>query len=166
LKLLPSDVPPGFELDVHQAVAELLPKLDSHQSEQLTKRLLQAAIGKALQPWHKQEEIEKIIEQARTQLPIQVRSWGSTPTEWEVRVVHAAANGIAQLGSGAPLAEVRAAAVEAGKKVCAEYEEWKATEDRRRSCELMVQCVFDGDDARSGSAGIGEAASRSYTRKN
>lgn len=62
--------------------------------------------------------------------------------------MRAAADGIAQLGSGAPLAEVRAAAVEAGKKVCAEYEAWKATEDYRRSCELMVQCVFDGDDAR------------------
>lgn len=147
LKLLPSDVPHSFELDVHQAVAGLLPKLDTCQPEQLTRRLIQAAIDKALQPWHKQEEIEKIIEQARNQLPVRAKSWSSTPNEWEARVVHAVADAIAQLGNEAPLAKIRARAVEATNKVCAEYEAWKAAEDHRRACEDMVQWVFDGEDA-------------------
>jgi hypothetical protein len=148
LKLLPSDVPHSLELDVHQAVAELLPKLDAQQPEQLTKRLIQAAIDKALQPWHKRKEIQKIIEEVRKQLPLLARSWSSTPSEWEARAMRAAADAIAQLGDEASLAEIRAAAVEGGNKVLAEYEAWKAGEDHRQACKQMVQRVFDGEDAR------------------
>jgi hypothetical protein len=62
--------------------------------------------------------------------------------------MRAAADAIAQVGDEAPLAEIRAAAVEAGNKVRAEYEAWKAGEDHRKACEQIVQWVFDGDDAR------------------
>ncbi len=62
--------------------------------------------------------------------------------------MRAAADAIAQLSDEAPLAEIRTAAVEAGNKVRAEYEAWKADEDHRKECERMVQWVFDGDDAR------------------
>jgi hypothetical protein len=148
LKVLPRDLPHGLELDVHQAVADLLPKLNAQQPEQLTKRLIQAAIDKALQPWHRRKEIERVIEQARNQLPALVRSWASTPNKWEAQATRAAADAIAQLGDDAPLAEIRAAAVEAGNKVRAEYEAWKAGEDHRQECEQIVQWVFDGDDAR------------------
>ncbi len=148
LKSLPSDVPHDLELDVHQVVGDLLPKLDAQQPEQLTKRLVQAAIDKALQPWHRRKEIEKIIEQARNQLPALVRSWTSTPNEWDARAMRAAADAIAQLGEGAPLAKIRASAVEAGNKVRAEYEAWKSGEDHRQSCEQMVRWVSDGDGAR------------------
>ncbi len=148
LKLLPSDLPHSVELDVHQVVADLLPKLGAQQSEQLTKRLVQAAIDKALQPWHRRKEIEKVIEQARNQLPLHVRGWSSIPNEWDARAMGAAADAIAQLGEDPPLANIRAAAVEAGNKVRAEYEAWKAGEDHRQACEQMVQWVFDGDEAR------------------
>ena len=148
MKSLPSDVPSSLELDVHQAIAELLSKLDAQQSEQLTKRLIQAAIDKALQPWHKRKEIEKVIGESRNQLPLQARSWSNSPNEWDVRAMRAAADSIAQLGKDAPPAEIRTAAVEAGSKVRAEYEAWKAGEDHRQACEQMVQWVFDGDDAR------------------
>jgi hypothetical protein len=148
LKLLPSNVPHSLELDVHQVVADLLPRLDAQQPEQLTKRLIQAAIDKALQPWHKRKEIEKIIEEARNQLPVHVRSWSSTPNEWDARAMRAAADAIAQLGEDPPLVKIRAAAVESGNKVRAEYEAWKAGENHRQACEEMVKWVFDGDDAR------------------
>ena len=62
--------------------------------------------------------------------------------------MRAAAGAIAQLGDEAPLAEIRAAAVEAGDKVRAEYEAWKAGEDHRQACKQMVQWVLDGDEAR------------------
>jgi hypothetical protein len=133
LNSLPSDAPHDLELDVHEVVADLLPKLDAQQPAQLTKRLIQAAIDKALQPWNRRKEIEKITEEAREQLPVQVRSWSSTPSEWEARAMRAAARAIAQLSDEAPLVEIRAAAVEAGNKVRAEYEAWKAGEDHRHS---------------------------------
>jgi hypothetical protein len=148
LKLLPSDMPHSLEVDVHQVVAALLPKLDAQQPEQFTKRLVQAAIEKALQPWRKRNEIEKIIEQARNQLPAHVRSSSSAPSQWEARAMHAAADAIAQLGEDAPIAKIHAIAVEAGNSVCAEYQVWKAGEDQHRACEQMVQWVSDGQVAR------------------
>jgi hypothetical protein len=148
MKSLPSDVPHSLELDVHQAVAELLPRLEAHQSEQLIQRLIQAAIDKALQPWHTRKEIEKIIEEVRNQLPALARSWSRTPSEWEARAMRAAADAIAQLEDEARLAKIRAAAVEAGNKIRAEYEAWKAGEEHRQTCERMVQWVSEGDDAR------------------
>jgi len=148
LKQLPRDVAHWAELDVSETVAALLPKLDNRQPEQLTKRLIQAAIEKGLQPWQKQKEVEKIIKETRNQLPAGMRSWSWMPTEWEARAMRAAADAVAQLGDHAPLATIRGAAVEASKRVCAEYEAWKATEDHRRACEHLVECVFDGDDAR------------------
>lgn len=120
LKLLPCDVPHSFELNVHQAVAELLPRLDGYQPEQLMKPLIQAAVDKVLQPWHRKKEIEKIIDECRKQLPIEVRSSLGSPTEWEARAMQAAATAIAPLGNDAPLAEVRAAAALATSKICAE----------------------------------------------
>jgi hypothetical protein len=146
LKLLPSDLPHSLELDVHRVVADL-PKLDALQPEQLTKCLIQAAIDKALQPWHNRKETEKIIEEARNQLPAHVRSWSSTPNEWEAHAMSAAADAIAQLGDDPPLAKIRASAVEAANKVRAEYEAWKAGEDHRQACERIVRWVSDGDDA-------------------
>jgi hypothetical protein len=147
-KILPRDLPHSLGLDVHQVVADLLPKLDARQPEQLTKRLIQAASDKALQPWRRRKEIEKIIGEARNQLPALARSWTRTPNEWDARAMGAAADAIAQLGEDPPLAKIRAAAVEAANKVRAEYEAWKAGEDHRQACEQMVQWVFDGDDAR------------------
>lgn len=149
LKLVPGDAPHHFELDVHHVVSELLPRLDSQQSEQLTLRLVQAAIDKALQPWRKEKEIEKIIAEARNQLPALARGWScSTPNEWETHVLRAATDAITQLGEDPPLAKIRAAAAEAGNKVRAEYEVWKASEDHRRACEEIVRWVLDGEDAR------------------
>ena len=135
-------------MNVQQAVAELLPKVDALQPERLTKRLIQAAIDKALQPLYRRKEIEKIIDESRKQLPIEVRSWYGTPTEWEACVMCAATDAIAQIGNEAPLAEIRAAAAVASRKICAEYEARKADEDHRRACEQMAQGALEGDEAR------------------
>ena len=148
LKALPNNAPHHLELDIHHAVVELLPKLDSYQPEQLTRRLIQAAIQKALQPWHRSKEIDNIIDQARNQLPVLVRSWTNIPNEWDMRVIHAATDAIASLEKDAPLAEIRVCAVEAGNKVRAEYDVWKAGEDHRQACEHLVRSVFDGEDQR------------------
>ena len=148
LRLLPKDAPQSLELDVHQTVADALAKFDIDQSEQIIERMVRAAVDKAQEPWKRRKEIEKIIEQARNQLPVQARSWSSTPNEWDARAMRAAASAIVQLGDEAPLAEIRATAVEAGNKVRAEYEAWKANEDHRQACEQMVRWVCDGDDVR------------------
>jgi hypothetical protein len=65
-----------------------------------------------------------------------------------VRATRAAVNAIAELGDDATLVELRAAATEASRKVCAEYEAWTAAEGHRQTCENTVERVFYGDDAR------------------
>lgn len=148
LKLLPSDLPHNLGLDVHQAVVEILPRLDADQPDGLTQRLIQAAIDRALQPWFKRKEVEKIIEQARKQLPFYARGCGTTPSEWDARAMRAAADAIAQLGAEALIPEIRAAAVEAGNKVRAEYELWKSGDDHLKACNELVEWVLEGDNAR------------------
>jgi excisionase family DNA binding protein len=148
LRLLPKDAPQSLELDVQQTVADALARFDPDQSEQIIGRMVRATVDKAQEPWKHRMAIEKIIEEARNQLPLQARSWSSTPSEWEARAMRAAADAIAQFGDDAPLVKIRATAVEASNKVRAEYEVWKAGEDHRQACEQMVRWVCDGDDAR------------------
>ena len=147
LRLLPKDAPQSLELDVHQSVADALSRFDPDQSEQIIERMVRAAVDKAQEPWKRRKEIESIIRESPKKLPAFARGLFE-PTEWEIRAQAAAADAIAPLGEDVPLATIRAAAVEAGNKVGAEYEAWKAGEYHHKACEQMVQSVFDGDDAR------------------
>lgn len=115
--MLPKDAPHSPELEVHQTVADALANFDIDQSEQIIERMVRAAVGKAQEPWKRRKKIEKLIEQARNQL-----GYGA---------MRAAAGRNRTARRRSPLAEIRAAAVEAGDKVRAEYEAWKANEDHR-----------------------------------
>jgi excisionase family DNA binding protein len=148
LRLLPKDAPQSLELDVHQTVADALAKFDPDQSEQIIERMVRAAVDKALEPWKRHKEIEQAIEEAPKQLPALAQGWPGRLSQWDTRAIRAAAEAIAQFDEDAPLAKIRAAAVETGSKVRAEYEAWKAGEDHRQTCEQMVSWVFDGDEAR------------------
>jgi excisionase family DNA binding protein len=148
LRLLPKDAPQSLELDVHQTVADALAKFDPDQSEQIIERMVRAAVDKAQGPWKRRKEIEKAISEAPKVLPAWAQGWPGRPSEWDTRAITAASDAIAQLDEDTPLAKILAAAVEAGSKVRAEHEAWKAGEDHRKACEQIVQWVFDGDDAR------------------
>ncbi len=147
LRLLPSDAPQSLELDVHQTIGDALAKFDPDQSEQIIERMVRAAVDKAQEPWKRRKEIEKAIEEAPKQLPVLAQGWPGR-SEWDIRAITDAADAIALLSEDAPVAKIRAAAVEAGNKVRAEYEAWKSGEDHREACQQIVQWVFDGDDAR------------------
>jgi hypothetical protein len=58
-----------------------------------------------------------------------------------------AADAIAHLDKAAPLTAIRAVAVEAGNKVCTEYQAWKAADDHRKACKHITDWTFEGDDA-------------------
>ncbi len=148
LRLLPKDAPQSLELDVHQTVADVLAKFDPDQSEQIIERMVRAAVDKAQEPWKRRKEIEKAISEAPKVLRAWAQGWPGRPSEWDTRAISDAADAIARISEDAPLAKICAAAVEAGNKVRAEYEAWKAGEDHRQACERMVQWIFDGDDAR------------------
>lgn len=141
LKVLPQDVPRSLGLEVHQAVLEALSELGPDQPAEITKRLVHAAVERALDPWRRRKEIDKIIAEASNQLPVFAKSI-LKPTEWEGRAMRAAADAIAQLESNAPLAKIRATTIEAGNRIRAEYEAWRAAEDHRQVCQRLVDSVF------------------------
>ncbi len=141
LNLVPQDAPRGLALEVREAALDLLRPLEPDQPRELTQRLVQAAVEKTLQPWLRTMEIDKAIAQAANQLPLSARS-SFRPTEWEARAMRAASDAIAKLECNAPLARIRATAIEAGNRVRAEYEAGRAVEDHRHFCQQLVDSVF------------------------
>src|SRR5262249_18609462 len=109
LDSLPSDMPREAELDVHAAVQEALGGSQPNRAEALTLRLLNAAVTKALRPWHRREEMQRAIDAAMNRLPGAVRyrpEWGAL----KQRAWDAAANAVARLREEAGYAEMEAAA--------------------------------------------------------
>jgi hypothetical protein len=141
IKLVPKDAPRRLALAAQQAALDALTSLQPDESAQITEHLVHAAVENALQPWRYIKEIEKIIVEASDQLPVLAKSF-FTPTEWQARATRAASEAIARLDSNTPLATVRAAAIEAGNRVRAEYEVWRAAEDHRQRCQQLVDSVF------------------------
>ena len=132
LRSLPRDVPREVVSDVREAVEGALSTIEASRSQSIVQHLVAGAIETGLKPWRRQQEIEKSIQHARKELPWQVQTlsdW-SPPNEWEVRAMSAARDAIAKLVLGAPLGEVRAAAIQAGRRVAMEYE---AEQDRIRA---------------------------------
>lgn len=140
MECLPPDAPREAELDVHQAIEEALTDLGPDHPQHIVERLVRAAIDKALAPWRRGKEIEKAIEDAAQQLPYLARSWDpARPTEWQSRAMRAAAEAVRQLDGNASLAEIRAVAFQAAKKVCDEYQEWRAGEGHRQDCDYILE---------------------------
>jgi excisionase family DNA binding protein len=128
LNAVPKGVPREAGLDVHQSVEDVLARLSPKQPRSVVQRLVLAAVSKALQPWRRRVEIEKIIADAPNQLPWGARGYPALgePSEWYLRAQRAATDAIAQLESDVPLAKIRAAAIEAANAVAREYEAQQA----------------------------------------
>jgi hypothetical protein len=141
LKAIPQDVPREVVLDVQQAIEEVLGSATPSDPQSLLQRLVLAAVERSLGPWKRQQEIERIVQEARKQLPFNLQTYSDwfPPTEWEFRAMSAARDAIARIVLGAPLTEVRAAAVQAGKQVAMEYEEEQAEEQARVRAEQERQ---------------------------
>lgn len=133
LKSLPQDTPRATALDVHESVEAALAKFTPEQPQSVVQCLVLAAVDKALKPWKRRQEIERAVQEASKELPALVQGYFE-PSEWEVRTMQAAREAIAKLPADASLAEVRAAAVQAGKRVAGEYqaEQAQAQADRER----------------------------------
>lgn len=148
LAKLPRDIPLDVRAAAGEAVHQALAKLDLADSPQYGATVLALAISSALAPWERRKEIERTVASTRERIPPLGRGIVE-PTDWEIKAQRAAADAIRQLAPDAALAEVRAAAIEAGNRVAADYECWKAQDDHRRACEQVVEWIFDGDEARA-----------------
>ncbi len=134
LQSIPQDAPQDVALDVRQAVEETLEDLVPTQPQSVVQRLVLAAVERGLKPWRRRQEIERAFREARKQLPALARSiipeMGSELTEWETRATQAARQAISCLSADASFEEIRAAAVEAGRRIAADYQ---AEQDRAQA---------------------------------
>jgi len=139
LNLIPRDASQSFELDVHGAVADALATLDPGLPERIVDRMVRAAVDRALEPWKRGKEIEKIIQESVNSLPFAVRGLFK-PTTWEIRAQAAAADVVAQIGDGSPLPKIREAVSAAVGRVAGEYEAACAQEAHRKIAESVLAC--------------------------
>lgn len=137
LNLVPKDAPRGLELDVHQAAADALTTLDPDQPERIVERIVRAAVDRALEPWKRRKEIEKIIQESVNNLPFAARGLFK-PTEWEVRAHAAAADSVTQTGESSPLTKIREAVNAAVGRVADEYEAACAQENHRKTVQSVL----------------------------
>jgi excisionase family DNA binding protein len=154
LKLVPENSPLEVALDVRQAIEEVLDNATPFDPQSLLQRLVLAAVETSLGPWKRQQEIERIVQKAREELPFNLRTYSdwSPPTQWELRAMSAARAAIAQLPGDASIAEVRAVASQSGKRVAMEYEteaarvcnEREQEQERRRRASNKLLLISMG----------------------
>lgn len=143
VRSLPQSAPGEMQLAVHEAVEATLSKLalGREQPQGVVQRVVVAAVHEALELWKRKKEVQRAVEEARKQLPA-LAQYFFEPTEWEIRAMQAAREAIAKLPADVSLAEMRAAAIEAGDRVRAEYEASKAAEQQRQTCQRLADSVY------------------------
>ena len=153
LESLPREAPPEIKLEVKGCVGEALATLRPDQPEYLTKNLVDAAVEKALAPWRRRQQIERIIQDAVAKLPYGARS-GPKPTKWQLRALESAHGAVRQLSIDASLVEVEVAATNAVALIIREFEHFER-------CENVVDSV---GRQLSGDARDREEASEAVTK--
>jgi len=164
LKAIPQDVPHEVVLDVQQAIEEVLGNGTPSDPQSLLRRLVLAAVERSLGPWKRQQEIERIVQEARKELPFNLQTYSDwfPPTEWEVRAMSAARAAIAHLPGDASSAELRAVASQSGKRIAMEYEAEEARVRSEREQEHQRQRLASNKSFLI-TVGVGEVGS--YLRK-
>jgi excisionase family DNA binding protein len=95
LAALAYDAPPEIRLAVHQAVRDRLTRLDPIPAKDVTQRLINSEVQKAVSRWRCQQQIEEILLEVRDRrLPSGARrSWSSDPwSPWQFRGANAASD--------------------------------------------------------------------------
>src|SRR6516162_635019 len=78
LRQKPYDAPTEVELDIHEQVLTTLAKVDTNERDFVVRRLVDAAVERALKPWKTGEAKRAAVEDALSQLPYHMkwdRSW-------------------------------------------------------------------------------------------
>lgn len=143
LARLPKDVPVDCRADVSRTIREVLESYGPSDPIRVVDALASAAVARALAPWQRRKETERIIEEAQRTLP-----WGARG-DAQIQFRAAADAAIRTLPADASLSQVRAAAREQARKIATECERTRAEESHRRTCESYADSgrwrVLDGD---------------------
>lgn len=120
LNSVPHDAPPDVRLEVHQAVRDRLEKLDPLPPRDVSQRVIDALVDRAVGRWRRTQQIDRIIEDAVNQLPSGARSY-LKPTKWQLSALADARQAVVEAGHGAPLSEIEFAVERAIERVAAEF---------------------------------------------
>lgn len=134
LDSLPSDARREVELEVHVAVEEALSLLQPSHPEEITRRLVDAAVHRALGPWRRKREAERVLIAAMDQLPRDLRR-GSEYESLKQRAWEAAVAAVGNVREDASYREMETAAVQATQPMIRAYEHLQA-------CRRIVRGVY------------------------
>jgi len=129
---IPSNAPESVRLDVYQAVDDTLTNLEPTQPDSLTRRLVDAAVDRALAPWRSAVQKEACIGEACEDwnLPWNMRH----DRAWKARMYEAASAAVGRLRPGASVAEIDAVTRQAITPLVREFE-------HQRACAEIIASV-------------------------
>lgn len=134
LDLVPREAPREVELDVHTCVQSALASLRSDGDTAVTKRLVSAAVEKALRPWRRRQTIIAAIDDSMRRLPYEVR-YRAEFADLKQRAQESIAAALNRAGEDASATDLGATAMQAARPVLSEYE-------HRQACERMASGVY------------------------
>jgi excisionase family DNA binding protein len=134
LNSLPYGARREIELEVHTAVQDALDVLQPSQSDAITRRLVEAAVHKALGPWNKKKETETALEAGMSMLPWDIQN-RSEWAPWKQHAREAAVAAMRKLREEASYNEKQTAAVQAVQPVIRQYEHHQA-------CHRIVAGIY------------------------
>jgi excisionase family DNA binding protein len=140
LNSLPYGARREVEMEVHTTVQEALSVLQPSQPEAITRRLVDAAVHRALGPWTRKQEIERALKAGMNSLPWDVQL-GSEYAPLKHRAWDAAVAAIRNVREEASYREMETAAVEAVQPMIREYE-------HQQACQRIVGRVYIYDATR------------------
>lgn len=122
LNSLPFEAPREIELDVHVSVQQALSGVQPGQAESITKRLVAAAVEKALLPWRRKQDIGRALDAAKDRLAWEVGNVAAF-APLKQRAWEAAVAAVGKLRADASYREMEAATVQAVQPMIREYED-------------------------------------------
>lgn len=122
------------ELEIHGAVEAALTSLQPNQPRYIVQRLVDAAVGKALRPWKRQQEIKRAIESAMNKLTWEVR-FRSEFAALKQRAWEAAVAAVAGIRAEASDDEMETAAIQAVQPMVREY-------DHLQACQRVLSWIY------------------------
>jgi excisionase family DNA binding protein len=152
LDSLPYGARGEVEMEVHAAVQEALSALQPSQLDSVTRRLVDAAVHRALAPWTKKQEIERALKVSIAKLPIDVQ-YRSEYAPLKQRAWDAAVAAVGRLRREASYSEIEAAVVHAVQPMIREYE-------HEQACQVMVKRAYIYNATRAEEEAAGEAVHR------
>ena len=140
LDSLPYGARQQVEMEVHAMVQEALSGLQPSQPGAITRRLVDAAVRRALGPWNRKQDIERALQAGMNKLSWNV-SYGSEYKELKQRAWDAAVAAVRKVREEASYPEMQTAAVQAVQPMIREYE-------HEQACQRIVRRVYIYDATR------------------